>query len=41
MALGIMDGKVVFKFNLGATTTIITNPKEVSDNEWHEAIVER
>ncbi len=41
MALEVIDGKVVFKFNLGAGTTTITNRKEVSDNEWHEVIVER
>ena len=41
MALEIIDGKVVFKFDLGAGTTRITNSKDVSDNEWHEAIVER
>ena len=41
MAMEIIEGKVVFKFNLGSGTTSVTNPKEVSDNEWHEAIVER
>lgn len=41
MALEIIDGRVVFKFDLGAGATTITNRKEVADGEWHEVVVER
>ena len=41
MALEIVKGKILFKFDLGAGPTYITNPKPVSDNKWHEVIVER
>ncbi len=41
MALEIINGKVVLKADFGSGTSSISNPKWVSDNEWHEVIVER
>ena len=41
MALEIINGNVQFRFDLGAGPLIITNPAPVSDNKWHEVIVER
>ena len=41
MLLEIVNGNVQFQFDLGAGPTTITNPAPVSDNEWHEVIVER
>lgn len=41
MSLEIIDGKVVYKFNLGAGVGIIENPAVVNDGKWHEVAVER
>jgi len=41
MALEIIEGKVVFKYNLGTGAAIITGLEDVSDGKWHEAIAER
>ncbi len=41
MALEIINGKVVLKADFGSGTSSISNSKWVSDNEWHEVIVER
>ncbi len=41
MSLEISRGNVIFKFDLGAGPANITNTKVVSDDNWHEVIVER
>jgi len=41
MALEIIDGQAVFKFDLGSGPAIIINSKLVGDGKWHEAIVQR
>ena len=41
MALEIVDGKVVFKVDLGKGAGVVTNDKLVSDGMWHHAIAER
>jgi len=41
MALEIIGGKVVFKYDLGSGPAIITSEKIVSDGKWHEVIAER
>lgn len=41
MSLQIIDGKAVFKFDLGDGPVTIINPKIVFDGKWHEAIMER
>ena len=41
MSLEVIDGKVVYKFDLGAGVGIIENPAVVNDGEWHEVAVER
>lgn len=41
MALEIVNSKTLFRFDLGAGPANITNPKTISDDEWHEVIVER
>ena len=41
MTLELINGKVQFQFDLGAGPTNVTNSALVSDNKWHEVIVER
>ena len=41
MALEIINGNVQFRFDLGAGPANVTNSAPVSDNKWHEVIVER
>jgi hypothetical protein len=41
MALEIVDGRVVFKVDLGKGAGMVTSVKEVSDGMWHHAIAER
>jgi len=41
MALEIVNGRAVFKFDLGSGPAIIVNPKDVADGKWHKAIAER
>ncbi|CAH1775060.1 unnamed protein product, partial [Owenia fusiformis] len=40
-ALEIIDGKVVFKYNLGSGAAVITHPKDVEKDKWHHVIAER
>ena len=42
MALEIVDGKVVFTYDLGVGRPMrITNPEPVNDGKWHEVIIQR
>ena len=41
MSLEVINGKVVYKFDLGTGIGIIENPAVVNDGEWHEVVVER
>ena len=41
MAVEIVDGKVVFKFDLGSGRAVITADKNVVDGQWHEVIAQR
>ena len=41
MAVEIVGGQAVFKYDLGAGPARITNPVNVADGEWHELIIER
>lgn len=41
MSLQIINGKAVFKFDLGSGAAMITSGNTISDGAWHEAIIER
>ena len=41
MALEIINGLVVFRYDLGDGPGILTNTKNVTDGRWHEVIAER
>jgi len=41
MALEVIDGKVLFKYDLGSGAAVIQSQKDVSDGFWHEVIAER
>lgn len=41
MALEVVNGLVVFRYDLGDGPGIITNSKSVNDGKWHEVIAER
>ena len=41
IALEVIGGQVVLKFDIGDDVQIVSNPKLVSDGEWHQVIVER
>ena len=41
MALEVINGNVVLKYDLGSGPAQIRNTATVNDNQWHEVIVER
>jgi len=41
MALEVINGKAVFKFDLGSGVGTVTSTNDVNNDIWHEAIVER
>ena len=41
MALEVVNGLVMFRYDLGDGPGVITNDKNVSDGKWHEVIAER